>query len=247
MNDEQLLRYSRHLLLPEIDVAGQERLQGSTVLIVGLGGLGCPCAMYLAASGVGRLLLCDPDTVELSNLQRQVAFADADQGRTKAEALAGRLATLNSGVHCEALCVAADVGSLPELVARADLVVDGSDNFTTRFAVNAACVVAGRPLVSGAAIRWEGQVAVFDPRRDESPCYACLYAEEGEDALNCNESGIAAPLAGAIGCLQALEVIKLLCAAGDDLCGRLLVMDGLHMDLRVMRLSRDPACRVCGT
>lgn len=246
MEDEQLLRYSRHLLLPEIDVTGQERLAAATVLIVGLGGLGCPCATYLAAAGVGRLLLCDPDRVELSNLQRQVAYGDGDIGRSKAEALLDRLAALNPGVTCEAVVEAADAESLPGLVARADLVVDACDNFATRFAVNSACVAAGRPLVSGAAIRWEGQVAVFDPARGGSPCYGCLYPEAGEDALNCSESGIAAPLAGSVGCLQALEVVKVLCGAGEDLCGRLLVMDGLHMDIRVMRLSRDPACAVCG-
>lgn len=245
MKDEQLQRHSRHLLLPELDVAGVETLLSSRVLLIGAGGLGTPCALYLASSGIGELTICDPDQVELSNLQRQVAYSTVDIGAAKVEALASRLVQLNPGVQVRAIQQRVCGNALRGLVAQADVVIDATDNFSSRFEINRACVELGRPLVSGAAIRWEGQVCVFDPRLGDGPCYACLYSEQGEEALNCNESGILAPLVGTIGCLQATEAIKLLCGVGEGLTGRLLLIDALHGETRTVRLRRDPACAVC--
>lgn len=246
MNDEQLLRYSRHVLLPEIDVAGQERLLGARVLVVGVGGLGSPVAMYLAASGVGTLILADGDTVDLSNLQRQIVHSTPDIGRPKVESARARLAALNPEVSVRTLDRALDARSLPEAIAGADLVVDATDNFRSRFAVNAACVRAGRPLVSGAAIRFEGQVTTVLPGSD-APCYRCLYDEATPDAAEtCSETGVAAPLLGIIGSVQALEALKVLTGAGRPLAGRLLCLDGLTMQWRCLRYRRDPHCPVCG-
>lgn len=245
MNDEQLLRHSRHLLLPELDVQGVERLAAAKVLLVGAGGLGSPCAMYLAAAGVGELTVCDPDEVELSNLQRQVAYAGDDIGRPKVEALASRLARLNPDVDVHPVQVRLSGAALKDLVSGCDLVIDATDHFESRFAINRACVEHGRPLVSGAAIRWEGQVAVFDSRLPGAPCYACLYSEQGDEALNCSESGVFGPMVGTVGCLQAAEALKVLSGAGETLNGRLLLLDLLHGEVRTMRLGRDPECAVC--
>jgi adenylyltransferase/sulfurtransferase len=245
MDDAQLLRYSRQIMLPEIDVEGQQRLRDASVLVIGLGGLGSAAAMYLAAAGVGRLELVDDDQVDLSNLQRQIAHTTAAIGQPKVTSARQTLEALNPEVeiacHAERL---AD-GALTRAVARADLVLDCSDNFATRFAVNAACHVAGRPLVSGAAIRWEGQVAVFGATPDAA-CYRCLYHDEGVEDMRCSENGVAAPLVGIIGSMQALEALKLACNTGDSLSNRLLVFDGLRMNWRELRLQRDPACPVCG-
>lgn len=246
LTDEELQRYSRQILMPAFDVPGQLTLRNGHVLVVGAGGLGCPVVLYLAAAGVGRITVADPDRVELANLQRQVAFTGEDIGQAKAEVLCQRAMAINPGARCHALEQRLDENSLPGLVANADVVVDASDNFSTRFAVNAACVKARVPLVSGAAIRAEGQVAVFDPARSPGGCYQCLYASVGEEALSCSEAGVIGPLVGMIGTTQAMETIKLLSGLGTSLAGRLLLLDALHLQWREMRLRADPACALCG-
>jgi adenylyltransferase/sulfurtransferase len=246
LSDEELLRYSRQILLPQIDIAGQLRLKQSRALIVGLGGLGSPVALYLAAAGVGELHLADFDRVDLSNLQRQVMHDTPGIGQAKVDSAMARLAALNPHVALVAHRAALDADSLQQAVAAVDLVLDCSDNFATREAVNAACVALGKPLVSGAAIRLEGQLAVFDPRRAESPCYHCLYGDGGEEGLTCSEAGVAGPLVGIVGSLQALEALKLLAGFGEPLVGRLLLIDALGSRFRELRVRRDPACAVCG-
>ena len=246
MNDDQLLRYSRHILLPELGVEGQERLLASHALIVGAGGLGSPSAMYLAAAGVGRLTLCDADTVDLTNLQRQIAHRTAGVGRAKVDSARDTLLQLNPTIEIEPLEARMDAAALNERVAGCDIVLDCSDNFATRHAVNRACVAHGVPLVSGAAIRFDGQVSVFDLRAPESPCYACLFAEDAQsEEMRCAVMGVFAPLTGIIGTVQAAEAIKLLAGFGTLLNGRLLIIDALTMEWRTMRLARDPACTVC--
>lgn len=246
MNDEQLLRYSRHVMLANLDVAGQEKLLASTVLIVGLGGLGCPVAMYLAAAGVGRLLLADDDKVDLGNLQRQIAHATGGIGRNKAESASATLRALNPDVKLDIYKQRLAGEALERLVAGCDAVVDCTDNFTTRFALNRACVLNRVPLISGAAIRMEGQLSVFDPREPQSPCYHCLY-EEGDDLdASCAANGVLAPLVGVIGSLQALECIKVLTGTGTVLCGRLLLFDATGLQFREMQLRKNPECVVCG-
>ncbi len=245
MNDEQLLRYSRHLMLANLDVDGQEKLLAATVLIVGLGGLGCPVAMYLAAAGVGRLILVDNDNVDLGNLQRQIAHVTAGVGRNKAESARDTLHALNPGVVTDLYKQRLEGEELDRVVASCDAVVDCTDNFTTRFALNRACVKHRVPLVSGAAIRMEGQLSVFDSRRPESPCYHCLY-EEGDDLdASCANNGVMAPLVGVIGSLQALECIKVLAGTGTPLCGRLLLFDATGLQFREMQLRKNPECPVC--
>ncbi len=244
MNDEQLLRYSRQILLPQVDTAGQARLLAARVLVIGLGGLGSPAAMYLAAAGIGELVLVDFDDVELSNLQRQIAHTTADIGRHKVDSAADTLRALNPETKVETIAGMLEGEVLAAEVARADIVLDCSDNFATRFALNAACVAAATPLVSGAAIRMEGQLAVFR-NTGEGPCYRCLYREEGELEETCSQTGVLAPVVGIIGAMQALEAIKLLLDIGTTLDGRLLVFDALHMDWRTLTLRRDPACPVC--
>lgn len=246
MNDEQLLRYSRQIMLPELDVAGQEKLLAARVLIVGLGGLGSPLAMYLAAAGVGTLVVCDYDAVDLSNLQRQIVHRNDALGEPKVDSARRTLRTLNPEVRVEALQERLTAGHLQTVVAGCDLVLDATDNFSTRYALNDACWQARKPLVSGAAIRWEGQVAVFDPRQAEAPCYRCLYPEGDDEALNCAENGVVAPLVGIIGSCQALEAIKLLTGVGESLAGFVLYFDGKRMDWRKLRLSRNPSCPTCG-
>ncbi|TBU96315.1 molybdopterin-synthase adenylyltransferase MoeB [Phytopseudomonas dryadis] len=246
LSDEELLRYSRQILLPQVDIAGQLRLKGSRALIVGLGGLGSPVALYLAAAGVGELHLADFDTVELSNLQRQIAHDTPGIGQRKVDSMLARLAALNPTIALRAHRQALDAGSLAAAVAAVDLVLDCSDNFATREAVNAACVAARRPLVSGAAIRLEGQLSVFDPRRADSPCYHCLYGHGSEAELSCSEAGVAGPLVGLVGSLQALEALKLLAGFGEPLVGRLLLIDALGSRFRELRVRRDPGCAVCG-
>lgn len=245
MNDDELLRYSRQILLSEIDAAGQQRLAASTALIIGAGGLGSAAALYLGAAGAGRLLLADGDRVERSNLQRQIAHTDADLGREKARSAAEAVARRNPGIHIEPLAARLEGAALAERVRQADVVVDGSDNFATRFAVNAACTAAGRPLVSAAVIRWELQLSVF--AGGGRPCYRCLFSEgEAEGGERCSETGVVGPLPGVGGSLQALEAIKVLTGAGRPLYGRLLVMDTLGMRTRTLEIPADPACPVCG-
>ncbi|MBF7730593.1 molybdopterin-synthase adenylyltransferase MoeB [Pseudomonas sp. N040] len=246
LSDDDLLRYSRQILLPQIDIAGQLRLQQSAVLIVGLGGLGSPVALYLAAAGVGRLHLADFDRVDLSNLQRQIVHDASSLGQLKVQSAAQRLRLINPQLDLRLHEAALDADSLGAAVAAVDLVLDCSDNFSTREAVNAACVAAGKPLVSGAAIRLEGQLSVFDPRRADSPCYHCLYGHGGEAGLTCSEAGVVGPLVGLVGSLQALEALKLLAGFGEPLVGRLLLVDALTTRFRELRVKRDPACSVCG-
>ncbi|HFQ14199.1 MAG TPA: molybdopterin-synthase adenylyltransferase MoeB [Gammaproteobacteria bacterium] len=244
MNDEQLLRYSRQIMLPQIDVAGQEKLLASSVLIIGLGGLGAPVAMYLAAAGVGHLVLVDFDEVDLSNLQRQIVHGTQDIGRPKVESARDSLQRLNPEVRISLLNRKLDAAELREQVQRADVVIEGSDNFETRFAVNAACVQSHTPLVSGAAIRMEGQVSVY-LNDGNGPCYRCLYREEGELDTRCSDNGVLAPVVGIIGSLQATEAIKIITSAGKTLDGRLLLLDALQMEWRSLKLKKDPDCPVC--
>ncbi|MBU1331612.1 MAG: molybdopterin-synthase adenylyltransferase MoeB [Gammaproteobacteria bacterium] len=246
LDDDALLRYSRQILLKQIDIEGQLRLSQSRVLIVGLGGLGSPVALYLAAAGVGELHLADFDTVDLSNLQRQVMHDSASIGVSKVDSAMTRLTALNPQVQLVAHRQALDSDSLAAAVAAVDLVLDCSDNFSTREAVNAACVAASKPLVSGAAIRLEGQLSVFDPRNPDSPCYHCLYGHGSEAELTCSEAGVVGPLVGLVGSLQALEALKLLAGFGEPLVGRLLLIDALGSRFRELRVKRDPACGVCG-
>ncbi|MDA0275610.1 MAG: molybdopterin-synthase adenylyltransferase MoeB [Proteobacteria bacterium] len=247
MNDAQLLRYSRHILLPEIGIEGQERLRAASALVVGAGGLGCPAALYLATSGVGSLTLADPDQVDLTNLQRQILYRTASVGKPKVDEAKAALNAINPEVAVTVLPRRLESGDLLALAAQADVVLDCSDNFATRHALNRACVAARRPLVSGAAIRFDAQVAVFDLRQPDAPCYACLYPEEGDaEELQCSQMGVFAPLAGVVGALQALEAVKLLAAAGGTLNGRLLLMDARIPEWRTVRVNKDPACAVCG-
>lgn len=245
MKDEQLLRYSRQIMLPQLDVAGQQKLLDSTALIMGVGGLGSPVALYLAAAGVGHLILVDFDDVELSNLQRQVLHSSNDIGKSKTASARETLADLNPEIKITTVNNKLDTDDLIHYCEQVDIVIDGTDNFATRFMVNEACVQTNTPLVSGAAIRMEGQVSVF-MNDGNSPCYRCLYREEGEEELRCSENGVLAPLVGVIGSLQAVEAIKVLTGVGETLNGRLLLMDALHMEMRTLKLKKDPACPVCG-
>ncbi|WP_407315063.1 molybdopterin-synthase adenylyltransferase MoeB [Pseudomonas sp. nanlin1] len=245
LNDSELLRYSRQVLLSQVDIDGQLRLKGSRALIVGLGGLGSPVALYLAAAGVGALHLADFDTVELSNLQRQVLHDTSGIGSTKVDSALQRLAAINPDIELVAHRQALDADSLASAVAAVDLVLDCSDNFSTREAVNAACFAHAKPLVSGAAIRLEGQLSVFDPRVPTSPCYHCLYGHGSEAELTCSEAGVLGPVVGLVGNLQALEALKLLAGFGEPLVGRLLLVDALTTRFRELRVKRDPACAVC--
>ncbi|MCB1857347.1 MAG: molybdopterin-synthase adenylyltransferase MoeB [Gammaproteobacteria bacterium] len=245
MNDEQLLRYSRQIMLPAIDLEGQEKLLASRVLIIGLGGLGSPAAMYLAAAGVGELVLVDYDRVDLTNLQRQIIHTSDRIGMPKVDSAKQTLHAINPDCKILTLATALEESALEAQIGQADLVIDGSDNFTTRFAVNAACVKLRTPLVSGAAIRTEGQISVFTGQPGD-PCYRCLYPENGELDESCSQNGVAAPLVGIIGSMQAMEALKLLVSAGSPLRGRLLLLDALEMEWRTVMLRADPGCPVCG-
>ncbi|MCY1400749.1 Molybdopterin-synthase adenylyltransferase [compost metagenome] len=245
LTDQELLRYSRQILLPQIDIDGQLRLKAGRALIIGLGGLGSPVALYLAAAGVGELHLADFDSVDVTNLQRQVLHDSQSIGMSKVDSAISRLTAINPDVALVAHRMALDEDSLAVAVAAVDVVLDCSDNFSTREAVNAACMRAGKPLVSGAAIRLEGQLSVFDPRRSESPCYHCLYGHGSEAELTCSEAGVVGPLVGLVGSLQALEALKLLAGFGEPLVGRLLLIDALGSRFRELRVKRDPACSVC--
>ena len=245
MNDEQLLRYSRQIMLPQVDVVGQQTLLDSTALIVGMGGLGSPIAMYLAAAGVGHLILADFDDVELTNLQRQIIHRTEDIGKSKVDSAFETLQQINPEVTVTRFKQKLNDDNLNDLVPQVDVVIDGCDNFETRFAVNRACVKHSKPLVSGAAIRFEGQIAVFPNNGKDTPCYQCLYKDEGEEEQTCSENGVLAPLVGMIGSIQAIEAIKVLLNVGEPLAGKLMVVDALGMDIRVLKLKKDPACKVC--
>jgi molybdopterin/thiamine biosynthesis adenylyltransferase len=240
--DHEVERYARHLVLREIGGPGQQALKRARVLIVGAGGLGAPTALYLAAAGVGHIAIADADTVSLSNLQRQVLYGVADIGRPKVAMAADHLARLNPDVTVEPLDTRLDAGNAAALIGAHDLVLDGTDDFATRFAVNAGAVAAGRPLVSGAIGRWTGQVGVFDGK----PCYQCLVPEMPPDAETCSAVGVVGALAGVIGSMMALEAVKLITQAGEPLAGRLLIYDGLAGEARTVRIGADPDCPVCG-
>jgi molybdopterin/thiamine biosynthesis adenylyltransferase len=246
LTDLELLRYSRQILVQHVDIDGQLRLKQSRALIVGLGGLGSPVALYLAAAGVGELHLADFDTVDLTNLQRQILHDSHSVGRSKVDSAIERLTAINPDVKLVPHLAALDADSLAAAVEAVDLVLDCSDNFSTREAVNAACVAARKPLVSGAAIRLEGQLSVFDPRLAHSPCYHCLYGHGSEAELTCSEAGVVGPLVGLVGSLQALEALKLLAGFGESMVGRLLLIDALTTRFRELKVKRDPGCTVCG-
>jgi molybdopterin/thiamine biosynthesis adenylyltransferase len=246
MQDEELLRYSRHILLNDIGIEGQERIGTSHALIIGAGGLGSPAAMYLAAAGIGHITILDDDTVDLTNLQRQIAHRSDTVGIPKVDSLRQTLHALNPHVRVTALNLRADAQSLAQLVAQADVVLDCCDNFTTRQAVNRICVEHGKPLVSGAAIQFDGQVSVYDARHDSAPCYACTFPPDAVfEEVRCSTMGVFAPLVGIIGSIQAAEALKLLTGAGEPLTGRLLMLDGRRMEWTEIRIPRNPQCPVC--
>lgn len=246
LTDEQLLQYSRQIMLPQFDIDGQEKICSATVLIVGVGGLGCPVALYLAAAGVKKLILVDDDDVEITNLQRQIAHDTTTVGTKKVDSAATAIKRI--APNCELALVPEKFHeeNADALVADADIVLDCSDNFACRFLLNRFCVQHQKPLVSGAAIRMEGQVSVFDSRQPDSPCYRCLYDETGQEDLTCSANGVLGPVVGVIGSLQALEALKVIADVRGTLVGRLLIMDALYMDWRTMKLKKDPNCPVCG-
>lgn len=247
MTDDQLLRYSRHILLDELGVEGQQRLLESHALVVGAGGLGSPVALYLGTAGVGRITVVDHDAVDLTNLQRQIAHNLERVGRPKAESIREAVAAINPEVFVRPLVMRADAQALDELVPDADVVIDCCDNFATRQAINRACAAHRKPLVSGAAIRFDGQVSVFDLRDAASPCYACVFPPDQElEETRCATMGVFAPLVGIIGAMQASEALRLLAGVGTSLAGRLQMLDGRTMDWTEMRLRRDARCAVCG-
>ncbi len=245
MNDQQLLRYSRQIMLSQVDIAGQQKLLNAKVLIVGAGGLGSPAAMYLAAAGVGQITIYDHDQVDLTNLQRQIAHDTTDIGLDKVISTLNTLKKINPDVVVSAHKARLEGEMLQTETNRADVVLDCSDNFATRFAVNRACVEQKTPLVSGAAIRFEGQVSVFTPGLNNSPCYNCLYQSDGEELQNCTRNGVIAPITGIVGSIQALEAMKIMMAIGETLTGRLLLLDGLTMEWQTLRLKKNPACPTC--
>ena len=245
MNDNQLYRYSRQIMLPQIDICGQLKLLHANVLIVGAGGLGSPAAMYLAAAGVGHITLYDDDHVDLSNLQRQIAHHTHNVGMDKVISTLETLKNLNSDVNVRAIKAKLEGTTLQKEVQGADIVLDCSDNFRTRFALNAACVQYQTPLVSGAAIRFEGQVSVFTAGNNDSPCYNCLYQQDGEEVQTCSTNGVISPITGIVGSIQALEAMKLIIGIGETLTGRLLVIDGFTMEFNTLRLRKNAQCPTC--
>ncbi len=251
MNDNQLLRYSRHILLPQIAYEGQEKLTQSHALIVGAGGLGSPVALYLAASGVGKLTICDFDVVDLTNLQRQIIHTTQSVGINKAVSAEQTLYEINPDVQVFTVQKKSSADEFSSLVSNANVVIDCSDNFATRYLLNKLCVQLKKPLVSGAAIGFEGQITVYDMRQSDSPCYHCLYPDDGEthnefNDMRCAENGVFSPLVGMIGTMQAAEALKVLVNIGTSLEGRLLLLDALNMEWRIIKLKRDPTCKVCG-
>ena len=246
INDEQLLRFSRQIMLPEMDVAGQQSLMNSSVLIVGMGGLGCPASMYLAAAGVGHIMIADDDVVDVTNLQRQIAHSHSKLGEPKVESAKSVLLGLNKDIEVTIVPERLEGVLLDNAVRSVDVVVDCCDNFSTRFAVNSSCLRHSKPLVSGAAIRMEGQVAVFDCRDSASPCYECLYSNGDQDET-CSTNGIMSPVVGIIGSVQAMEAIKIISNLGITLTGRLMLLDAFRSQWREMRLLKDPSCEACGS
>jgi molybdopterin-synthase adenylyltransferase len=247
MTDDQLLRYSRHILLNEVGVDGQEKLLASRALVIGAGGLGSPVALYLGTAGVGHITIVDNDVVDMTNLQRQIAHNLSRVGMNKAQSASQSIAAINPEVRVTCITQRADAALLDQLVAQSDVVVDCCDNFATRHAINAACVAHKKPLVSGAAIRFDGQITVYDSRNDKSPCYACVFPPESTlEETRCATMGVFAPLVGIIGSIQAAQALQLLSGAGKPLTGRLQMLDGRSMEWNEVRLPRNPGCPVCG-
>ena len=246
MTDEELLRYSRQIMLPEVDIEGQEKICDGRVGIIGLGGLGAPAAIYLASAGVGSLTLVDDDVVEISNLQRQIIHTEDSISKSKVSSGKSAIKKLNSLTHVEVIDRRLDEDEMVHLASRIDVMLDATDNFETRYALNRACLSTKTPLVSGAAIRMEGQISVFDARRNDSPCYQCLYRDGLDEALNCAENGVLAPMVGIIGTMQAMEVLKLLGEFGDSLIGKVIYFDAKSMQIRSFKLNKDPNCLACG-
>jgi molybdopterin-synthase adenylyltransferase len=247
MTDDQLLRYSRHILLDEMGIEGQERVLAAHALIIGAGGLGSPAALYLASAGVGHITLVDDDVVDLTNLQRQIAHTTARVGSPKVTSAAEAMAAINPEVRVTALKTRVDAAALDSLVRDATVVLDCSDNYATRQAVNAVCVRHTRPLVAGAVIRFDGQITVVDPRDAQSPCYACIFAPDAEfEEVRCSTMGVFAPLVGVVGAMQAAEALKLMAGVGQSLAGRLLMLDGRSMEWSTLRVQRHTGCAVCG-
>lgn len=247
MNDEQLLRYSRHILLDEWGIEAQQALLDARVLIIGAGGLGCPAALYLAAAGVGHMILVDGDIVDLTNLQRQIAHTTASIGEEKTQSLGARVAQINPNVTVHAIAQHADAALLDREVALATVVLDCTDHFSIRQSINRACVMHRTPLVSGAALRFDGQASSFDFRHDDSPCYACVFPPEpAPEEVSCSTMGVFSPTVGMIGAIQAAEALKLITGVGRTLTGRLMLLDSLRMEWNEIRIGRDPACPVCG-
>tara|TARA_B110000914_G_scaffold191048_1_gene177313 strand:- start:4 stop:747 length:744 start_codon:yes stop_codon:yes gene_type:complete len=244
MNDQELLRYSRQIMLPQVDIEGQQKLINSTALIIGMGGLGSPSALYLAAAGIGHLIIADFDQVEISNLQRQIIHHTVDIGKDKVDSAKEKLLAINPNIQVDVVKQLSD-DNLGGLVSQADVILDGTDNFKSRFAINKACVDNKKPLVSAAVIRFEGQLSVFKGYENDQPCYQCLYSEEGGGRENCVENGVLAPVAGLLGSLQALQAIKVILSLGEQLSGELMLIDALDLSFRKVKISKDSKCPIC--
>jgi len=246
MNDHELLRYSKQIMLPQVDIEGQQKINDSTILIIGMGGLGSPTALYLAAAGVGHLVIADFDQVELSNLQRQIIHRTADIGDDKVNSAKTKLLELNPNIKVTIANEIMHSDNLVSLIKDVDIVLDGTDNFESRFEINKVCVESQKPLISAAVIRFEGQISVFKGYEVDQPCYQCLYSEEGNGRESCVENGVLAPVAGLVGTMQALQAIKVLLGIGEQLCGELLLIDGLDLSFRKVKIAKDPECPICG-
>ena len=246
MNDHELLRYSKQIMLPQIDIEGQQKINDSTILIIGMGGLGSPTALYLAAAGVGHIVIADFDQVELSNLQRQIIHSTSDIGDDKVNSAKAKLLELNPNITVTVANEIMHSDNLASLIKDVDIVLDGTDNFESRFEINKACVECHKPLISAAVIRFEGQISVFKGYEVDQPCYQCLYSEQGDGRESCVENGVLAPVAGLVGTIQALQAIKVLLGLGEQLCGELLLIDGLDLSFRKVKIAKDSECPICG-
>ena len=246
MNDQELLRYSKQIMLPQIDIEGQQKINDSKMLIIGMGGLGSPSALYLAAAGVGHIVIADFDQVELSNLQRQIIHSTSDIGDDKVNSAKSKLLELNPNITVTVVNEIMHSDNLASLIQDVDIVLDGTDNFESRFEINKACVECHKPLISAAVIRFEGQISVFKGYEVDQPCYQCLYSEQGNGRESCVENGVLAPVVGLVGTIQALQAIKVLLGLGEQLCGELLLIDGLELSFRKVKIVKDPECPICG-
>ena len=245
MNDHELLRYSKQIMLPQIDIEGQQKINDSKMLIIGMGGLGSPTALYLAAAGVGHIVIADFDQVELSNLQRQIIHSTSDIGDDKVNSAKAKLLELNPNITVTVANEIMHSDNLASLIKDVDIVLDGTDNFESRFEINKACVECHKPLISAAVIRFEGQISVFKGYEVDQPCYQCLYSEEGNSHESCVENGVLAPVAGLVGTIQSLQAIKVLLGLGEQLCGELLLIDGLDLSFRKVKIAKDSECPIC--